>query len=157
MRWVITTLALALCLLGCGLAPEPAASGEPIQLMEWGDVGCGDEWTEGLLLVDQTYATAISVMPRPIAPFQDAVWPSPNNGSTILPVRWHRGFTALRLAGGEVAVLDHAGNHVVTTGRKYKLKGNWVLGNSAGDLVGPPHVDQFVACGDAGTVIATWW
>jgi hypothetical protein len=98
MRPAITTLALALWLLGCGLA---APRGEPVDLLTGVD-SCyagGQQGVEGPLVADPEYGTRL-------------------NGK---PVMWPVGFTGVRLVGGEVAVLDTGGKVVVTTGRRYYL------------------------------------
>jgi hypothetical protein len=95
MRSVIATLALAGCLLGCGSAPV----GLPAPLLTGVD-GCwagGETGLEGPLLVHPEYGTT----------FHD------------MPVMWPVGFTGVRLARGEVAVLDADGKVVATTGRTY--------------------------------------
>ena len=38
-----------------------------------------------------------------------------------MPVIWPFGFTGVRLVGGEVAVLDDAGNVIATTGKEYGI------------------------------------
>ena len=95
MRRLITTLALGLCLLGCGSA---APRGEPVQLLT-GVSGCyagGEQGAAGLLLVDPVHGTSF-------------------NGK---PVMWPMGFTGLGV-GAEVEVLNSAGKVVATTGRRY--------------------------------------
>jgi hypothetical protein len=40
---------------------------------------------------------------------------------TTVPVMWPTGYTGLRLARGEVEVLDEAGKVVATTGKRYDI------------------------------------
>lgn len=97
MRRLITTLALALCLLGC----SPA--GERIELLTG---------------VDACYAGAQSPA------YAGVLVPDPEYGTRIDgkgPVMWPSGYTASPLAGGQVAVLDGSGNVVATTGREYAI------------------------------------
>jgi hypothetical protein len=104
MRRATTTLALALCLLGCG---------EPIELMTGVDHSCwagGGPTVQGPLLSDPEYGTAIK---------QELSRGRPSDRS-IVPVMWPTGFTG-RHVGLEVEVLDPAGNVVAVTGRRYLL------------------------------------
>lgn len=106
VRRVTTTLALALCLLGCSAAQSGGSAAPPsvpIELLT-GVTACwagGERPSLGLLLADPTYGTTFNAK----------------------PVMWPVGFTGLRLAGGEVAVLNRAGRVVATTGREYALSG----------------------------------
>jgi len=95
MRRVATTLALALCLLGCGQAPV----GVPVQLLTGVDAcyAGGEQGVESVLLPDPEFGTR----------FDDR------------PVMWPLGFTAVQLLGGEVAVIDDDGKHLATTGKTY--------------------------------------
>ena len=70
-------------------------------------------------------------------------------------MRWPLEYTGLRLAGGEVAVLDGAGHPVATTGTSYRLKGEWaVVGAIGGDLFGEPSwIDAFNVCRGSEAVI----
>jgi hypothetical protein len=93
MRRLTTTLALGLCLLGCG-------SGAPVQLLT-GPLMCyagGEQGSAGSLVADPEYGTRF-------------------NGK---PVMWPEGFTGVR-TGGKVEVLGPAGNTVATTGRRYYI------------------------------------
>ena len=97
MRRLTTTLALALLVLGCS-RPQ----GEPVQLLTYDSTGCylgGEQAVEGELVTDPQYGTRF-------------------NGWAIV---WPAGFTGVRLANGEVAVLDQAGNVVATTGNEYGI------------------------------------
>jgi len=135
VRRVITTLALALSLLGCGssapsgsAAPSVSAApaGEPIELRTGVDPDLGPErsdglnacrtfWNVGLLIVDADFGTAAEG----------------NYG--IKPLIWPLGYTARRLAGGEVVVLNRTGDVVATTGHKYQF---WTVAWGGG---GPAH------------------
>jgi hypothetical protein len=97
MRLATVTLALALCVLGCG----PAPGGEPVQLLT-GVNSCyagGEQGGEGVLVADPEYGTRFEGRP--------VVWPV--------------GFTGVRLAGGEVAVLNAEGKVIATSGRRYYM------------------------------------
>jgi hypothetical protein len=63
-------------------------------------------------------------------------------------------YTGVRLADGEVAVLDGAGHLVATTGSKYRLKGQWaVIAAVGGPLFGkPPWIDGFDVCRGSASV-----
>jgi hypothetical protein len=139
MRRITTTLALALCLLGCGSVPPPSPpSGEPVELATY-DHGCDDQAAEGLLLPHRRHGTDISVVADD--------WPSGTDMRGVVPVQWPKGFTGVRLSGGDVAVLDAAGNVVATTGRNYRLKGMWMIGAIGFEPDAPKHVAGFRACG----------
>ena len=113
MRRIMTTLALALCLLGCGAVVLP-----------WDRVAlrtsdtdtsseCSLSGRRGELILDAEFGLAWSAGP-----------------DDIRPVIWPRGFTGRRV-GSEVEVLDRDGNVVATTGREYeinynKLEHGWV-------------------------------
>lgn len=94
---IITTLALAFCLLGCGAKPPP---GDPIELLT-ARLGCyagGEGGGTALLVADPKYGTSFSGR----------------------PVMWPVGYTARRV-GTEVMVLDGDGNVKATTGRTYHI------------------------------------
>ena len=143
MPRIAATLALAWCLLGCGpVSLQPPPSGEPVELLTYDD-RCHDQAAEGMLVPHRRHGTDISVLPSDIA--DD--WPSGKAGLSDVPVQWPRGFTGVRLAGGEVAVLDTAGNVVATTGRNYRLRGGWMIGTIGFEFDAPTHVAAFLACG----------
>ena len=125
MRGFATSVAVALFLLGCS-----APKGEPIELLTGGGEGCypGPSPTlQGPLLVDPEFGTAIKVeSSHTTYPFRM----EPNG--TVLPVMWPTSYTGLRLAGGEVAVLNREGKVVAKTGGRYAI-GQQVLtdGNGA--------------------------
>ena len=95
MRPVTTSLALALCLLGCGW-------GERVELLTGVDPNnCyagGESGITSLLVVDPEHGTSFDGR----------------------PVMWPDGYTGRRLLG-EVEVLDAEGNVRATTGRTYHI------------------------------------
>jgi len=96
MRRVTITLALAFLVLGCS-----ARFGDRVELLT-ASSGCylgGEQAAEDELLADAEYGTKFAGM----------------------PVIWPVGFTGVRLVGGEVAVVNNAGNVVATTGKKYGI------------------------------------
>jgi hypothetical protein len=118
VRRITASLALALCLLGCGSVVLPWDRVE--LLTSDGPNLCYTSETGGPLIVDRTNGTAID-SGDPTAP---------------VPVMWPRGFSG-RWAGSEVEVLDPDGTVVATTGRSYRIGGG-----SAGE---DPRV--WLACG----------
>jgi len=68
-------------------------------------------------------------------------------------VAWPVGFRGVRLAGGEVGVVDPANHLVAITGRRYSL--NVSIGGIGGfaDYKGPTWVESYVLCSDLGSVI----
>jgi len=101
MRRVTTTLALALCLLGCGWADLPADRVELTIATNPGLGGCYLTYYTIDLVADPTYGTAIQ-----------------SDGARA-PVFWPPDFTGHRV-GSEVEVRDPTGKVVATTGREYK-------------------------------------
>jgi hypothetical protein len=102
----MATLALGLCLLGCGLV---SPVGEPIQVLTGVD-GCyagGESGAGGLLLPDPVYGARF-------------------NGK---PVMWPVGFTGARV-GNEVGFFDATGKAVATTGRRYYISIGSVSGKT---------------------------
>jgi hypothetical protein len=122
MRRVTTTLALALCLLGCGLMPGP------VELLTGVDAcyAGGEHATfGGLLVADSTYGTPINSR----------------------PIMWPVGFTGVRLGfGGEVAVRNRDGKVVATTGREYRLSSAPHVLDEKRSLM--ERIDAFPAAGD---------
>jgi hypothetical protein len=166
VRRITMTLALALCLLGCNsvvvnveseaaseapsdpLSAAPsteslaAPSGEPIGIPGSDTLRdiCPDDWLEGSLVADRMVEVALGgtfLTPTAIevGPLDRVVWPLGVHPQTVF-VRWPMDYTGVRLADGEVAVLDSAGHLVATTGRNYRLKGQWVV---YGSIAGPEH------------------
>jgi len=82
-----------------------------------------DHSNAGLLLVDPEYGTAAQ------------------NGDGTHPLIWPLGYTARRLAGGEVEVLSRKGAVVATTGEQYNFWApRWARGGlpvEAGNCVSP--------------------
>ena len=100
MRLTATTLALALCLLGCGSAALPP---DRVQLMvdQQRRSGCYLTYSRVNLVADPTFGTAVGSV----------------NGSRA-PVFWPPDYTGHRV-GSEVEVRDPTGKVVATTGRAY--------------------------------------
>ena len=114
MRHLATTLALAMCLLGCGpvvprgeqvpLPTEPGAKGLP---------------GGGVLMHMVIDVVADPITGTPVIATSDG------------PMRWPEGFTAWRV-GSETEVLDTGGNRVLITGARYLFRSRtwtsyWVL------------------------------
>lgn len=100
MRRVTITLALVLCLLGCGSGKR---AGDAVVLLTGADAcfaGGQSPSYAGVLVPDKAHGTRID-----------------GKG----PVMWPSGFTGSRLAGGQVEVRDASGNVVATTGREYAI------------------------------------
>ena len=127
------TLALAMCLLGCGgLLPD----GSQVRLLTGppggNGGGCFTDSASGPLVFDPTYGTAI--IDRDVG------------SSSPMTVAWRPGFTARRIAT-EVEVLDPAGNVVAITGRNYRIAGGYVNAGGSSGLVWPElPIDVFWAC-----------
>jgi hypothetical protein len=166
VRRITTTIALALCLLGCSSA---VPSGEPIEnLPGYGsDMNCQHEsgvWIDAWLRADvavhdpllntsRRTATALEFLP-----LDTGLWPQPAGlGYPVQFVQaaWPSEYTGVRLARGEVAVLDRADDLVATTGSKYRLKGVWVMaGAVGGPLFGRGDwIAGFHVCGGSGSAI----
>ena len=97
MRWVLTALALALCLLGCG------AKGEPMELLTGSGscyAGAQHAVYAGVLVPDLEYGTRIE-----------------GKG----PVIWYAGTTGLRQPDGGVVVLNSSGREIARTGKAYAI------------------------------------
>jgi hypothetical protein len=164
-------LALALFLLGCGTAPSAAPSdpvvalpsGEPVGLIGYGTNGemtCPNQWAQGSLradveLKDRLLGNSQGPITIEIWPLDTVDWPAGIAPERFVALRWPLEYTGLRLAGGEVAVLDGAGNLVATTGTNYRLRGEWaVAGAIGGPLFGePPWIDAFSVCRGSDSMI----
>jgi hypothetical protein len=110
MRRTTATLALVLCLLGCG-----APAGEPVQLVTVdAGRGCGLLPIFADLIADPTFGTALTRVG--VAPQPPPSMVSDERG----PAKWPTGFTGRRI-GSEVEVLDRHQNVVATTGRRYQI------------------------------------
>ena len=112
------TVALTLCLMGCGAIPR----GEPVELLTGARDQCFLSWTDGRLVVDAEYGTALA-----------------DGDRAGTPVMWWPGFTGRRV-GSEVEVLDPEGNVVAITGKRYRIHG--------GSWYELPH--PWAACGPDG-------
>jgi hypothetical protein len=111
MRLAVAMLALALGVLGC--APAALLTGVPPGFPTDGEPACFTNSAHGRLVADPTYGTAV-------------VDTDGNPANTVaVPVMWRPGFSARR-AGGEIEVMDPAGNVVATTGRVYRIDGGYV-------------------------------
>ena len=128
MRRAAASLALALCLLGCGTKVLPwdrvdllpdTADGYIVEPDGNMLIGCWlhVEERSDELIADSTSGTAIKY-----------------GDGTIVPAKWPPGYTG-RWVGSEVEVLDRAGNVVATTGRRYRF--DWVsnAGRQFGDVI----------------------
>jgi hypothetical protein len=138
VRRVTTTLALALCLLGCSSAASAGGSaaptvesaapaGEPVALRT-GKNSC--------------YLTLFPIVGR--------LLPDPVYGVTLdgVPIIWPTGSTAARLAGGQVEVrvttLNGGAAIVATTGKDYWLANGMTSGDGNDQFM--VHNAAFAAC-----------
>jgi hypothetical protein len=139
-RRAAITLALALCLLGCG---SPVPSGEPVVLLTgvrpFDEDECSrDFYVASELLADPQYGTALASF----------------LAGDRVPVMWPPGFTGRRV-GPTVEVADTSGNVVATTGQSYSIRGNMLFALAEGDLstykrgvvLSPIGEDMLYACG----------
>lgn len=113
MRRVLTTLALGLCLAGCGVVNVPLPTRDT-----------GRAWDGGCVLMSQI----VDVIADPTSG-------TPIDAATGEPFTWPEGFTARR-ALFEVEVLDPTGKVMLTTGGRYDLcpheyLDGWVIGNAS--------------------------
>ena len=126
-----------------------------------GDMACQGQLAEGSLRADVEVLDRLLGRPErhpttiEVWPLDTVVWPSGVDPERLVPVRWPLEYTGVRLAGGEVAVVDGAGQLVATTGSNYRLKGEWaVVGAIGGPLFGePPWIDAFNVCRGSESVI----
>ena len=126
-----------------------------------GEMTCPNQWAEGSLradieLQDRLLGNSQGPITIEIWPLDTVDWPAGVAPERFVALRWPLEYTGLRLAGGEVAVLDGAGHPVATTGSKYRLTGEWaVVGAIGGPLFGePPWIDAFSVCRGSESVIA---
>lgn len=141
-----------------------APSGAPIGLVGYGiggEMACQDQLAEGLLhsdveLKDRLLGNSQGPIAIEIWPLDTVVWPAGVEPARFVALRWPLEYTGVRVADGEVAVLDGAGHPVATTGRSYRLKGEWaVVAAIGGPLFGkPPWIDAFNVCRGSESVIA---
>jgi hypothetical protein len=103
-------LAAGVLLAGCAVASTPVklVTGSPTP-------GCFAANTTGMLVVDDTYGTAIVDM-------EGMIGPPPGGGP--VPLAWRPAFTG-RQAGKEVEVVDPDGHVVATTGQRYRFEGGY--------------------------------
>jgi hypothetical protein len=123
-------------------------------LIKHGADSCPDQWVEGSLRADVKLKSHITGTPQnnsiaiEVWPLDTVVWPSFGVQERFEAVWWPMDFGGVRLAGGEVAVMDGAGNLVAVTGRKYRLKGEWLgLGSVGGPDFPSAWIAAFYACG----------
>lgn len=171
MRRVTTILAIALFLLGCSSVaaptdePMPAPAGKAIDVARYGDgVGmrCRDA-VEGPLQADvevEQYVGGYSGIVVEVSPNEAGVWPEPSGVDPwpvpLVPVHWPMDYTGVRLANGEVAVVNGAGHLVATTATSYRLKGDWsILGSVGGPKFPHSWINGFNVCPDSGSVEPT--
>ena len=125
MKRLVTTIAVVLCLVGCGPSAGSLLTGDPL------GGGCYLATGSGRLVVDPSYGTAII-----------------GDGGTVdqlTVVAWRPGYTARR-NGSEVEVLDPQGRVVATTGHSYIVPGGYVF---PGDTTWPDLPTMvWWACGD---------
>jgi hypothetical protein len=130
MLRVVSCVALALSLLGCGVAAPSAPPGESVPLLT-GDLGCyagGEGGPTAPLVAEPQYGTSVFGK----------------------PVMWPTGYTARR-AGSEVEVLDTHGKVKATTGRTYHMSQAYaptLIPNDDGTFPGPRPHDAFPVAAD---------
>ena len=161
LRRVTTTLALALCLLGCAAAQSglsatpsggsaapleapvsaapssdavsPAASSDNVKLAT--AEGEFPVQSDGVVRCPYDHSNVGLLIVNP------EYGTAAQNGDGTHPLIWPLGYMARRLAGGEVEVLSRNGAVVATTGKKYNFwTPNWARGGDpveAGNCVGP--------------------
>jgi hypothetical protein len=119
MRRVATTLALALCLLGCGSSQAEQVPLVTVEGVSGG--GCILLYRVVDVIADPTFGTVIK-----------------GSGS---PLRWPSGYTGWRV-GSEVAVSDPTGRVVLRTGGRYEI------GPAYNGTYSPPMNEWIVGCVD---------
>jgi len=163
MRRLATTLALTLFLLGCGsVPPPPPPSGEPIYLPVHGT----ENYCEGRadspggmsawLRADADVFDPIMNTSNRTVTALELLTPQPSGvgypAQVFIAASWPSEYKGVRLADGEIAVLDGAGSLVATTGRKYRVDG---LSISVAPVGGPlfgkefSWIGAFIVCGVA--------
>jgi len=179
MRRLGMVAALALALVGCHGGPatgsatppgqtpaatpaEPSAtvSGSPVEL---GCIGCGRvagcrDALSGRLDADAKvtiYTGGWNGIAIEVAPLDTGALPAPPGVDPleVVGVSWPAGYSGLRQADGEIALLDGAGRLVAMTGRSYQFEGEWVLGGSTGGPIFPrDFIMGFSVCDRSGSV-----
>jgi hypothetical protein len=129
---ITTTLALALCLLGCA---------GKVNLLTGGHEGCSIGGTRPMSIVGELVADSKAGTAIRVDPSMALEWGPEVAGST-LPVMWPPGFTGRRLPLGEVEVLTAAGDVVITTGRRVTLHTQF----SGGIDAGGDNAGTYTAC-----------
>jgi hypothetical protein len=177
MRRIGSSLVLALVLAACGSAPSnpvstaptPDAlavqSGEPIGLVGYGvngDMPCQGAWVEGLLrgdveLHDRLLGNSQGPITIEIWPLDTVEWPAASGveRERFVALRWPLEYRGVRLADGQVVVVDGADKAIAVTGHRYRLEGDWaVVAAIGGPLFGkPPWIDAFNVCRGSEAVI----
>lgn len=129
-------VALALCLVGCGLLPP---HGDPVQILTAPRPVCFAADAAGLLVVDPTDGTAIIGDGHPNMLV---------GGDVPVTVAWPPGFTARR-SGSEVEVLDPQGTVVATTGQSYRFNAGGVSAGGSSGIVWPElSKSVLLSCGN---------
>lgn len=119
-RLVAGYAAVALCLLGCSSGVDSstvqlATGAGEFPVDPDGHSECVTYYNVGTLIADPENGTAA-----------EGVGGRPDGEFGIRPLIWPLGYTAHRLAGGEIEVLDLTGEIVATTGQIYKFwTGSW--------------------------------
>ena len=137
---VAATLAVVLCLVGCG------AFGDPVPLLAGPpgspSLGCFTYAISGQLIADPKYGTVMI----DAAVYDETVIQVTGTRPTTFPVAWRPGFVARRI-GSEVEVIDPQGNVAATTGRSYLIPGGYVSAGGSSGLDWPElPVRVFWAC-----------
>ena len=116
VRLAVGSLALGLCLLGCGsLFDQPVRLATGVGELGGMENACITYYNVGVLIADPETGTAAQ------------------GDFGIVPLIWPLRYTARRLAGGEIEVLNGNGELVATTGKTYAFwTGSW------GGSGGPP-------------------
>ena len=126
MRRFATTLALALCLVGCTSEVKLLTASGPLEVSA-GNHGLAS----GVLLPDGEFGTVLRVEKKGFTyPFHNAdgdlsyVHTAPYldhsvEDGLIIPVTWGEGYTGRRGLSGEVEVLNAHGEVVARTGLRY--------------------------------------
>jgi len=112
---------MALLVLACGPFEDSVQLLTGFPTFMGNGPGCYTNSASGPLGVDPTYGTAITD--------EDMIAVTGTRPPPI-PVMWRPGYTAHHV-GSEVAVTDPHGNVVAVTGRRYRIAGGYVGGDSS--------------------------